>query len=89
MKDEMRTLRDAKLFAARLREFRLRRGWTQSQLAQKVGARQEKISRLETRERSPSIEDLVRLTHALEVSFDELVCVSRSCDSSSGRGSDS
>lgn len=48
---------------------RLRKGLTQSQLAEKVGTRQPVISRLERGEGNPSLETLQRIAGALNVSL--------------------
>ena len=48
---------------------RLKRGWSQSQLAEAIGSRQPVISRLERGEGNPSLQTLQRVAKALGVSL--------------------
>jgi len=48
---------------------RIKRGWTQTQLAERIGSRQPVISRLEKGEGNPSLQTLQRLANALELSL--------------------
>lgn len=63
----------------RLRENRKMRGLTQAELGAKAGIAAASVSHFETGQRAPSLESLVRLADALELSTDALL----------GRGSDS
>lgn len=56
-----------------LKIARLKKGWKQSQLAEKVGVQTYSISRYETGEQYPSIETLLRLSEVLGVSVDFLL----------------
>jgi transcriptional regulator with XRE-family HTH domain len=57
---------------SRIRELRQRKGWSQQQLAEKVGVRQKQISSYERGANVPSGEVFIALAQALEVSLDYL-----------------
>lgn len=59
-------------FGARLRAARDRRGMTQAQLAEAIGAYPSQISNYENGEKVPEGETMVALSDALDVSLDEL-----------------
>lgn len=59
-------------FKDRLREVRLKRGLTQGQLADAVGLKFQTISRLELGREKPTYETAIKLTKALDVSYDYL-----------------
>ena len=48
---------------------RLKRGWSQSQLAEAIGSRQPVVSRLERGEGNPSLQTLQRIAKALDLSL--------------------
>ncbi len=48
---------------------RIKRGWSQSQLAEAVGSRQPVISRLERGEGNPSLQTLHKIAKALDLSL--------------------
>jgi ribosome-binding protein aMBF1 (putative translation factor) len=50
-------------------KHRLKRGWSQSELAEAIGSRQPVISRLERGESNPSLQTLSRIAKALGVSL--------------------
>lgn len=50
-------------------KHRLRRGFTQAELAKKIGSRQPVISRLERGEGNPSLDTLRRVAQALDMSL--------------------
>ena len=57
-----------------IRAERMRRGWSQSELARRAGLTQGHIHQLETGKRAnPRVEVLLRLTHAFEMSADDLL----------------
>ena len=57
----------------RIRQQRLRQGLTQSQLAERVGAADETISRIERGKLAPSVDMLGRIAGVLGVSVDALL----------------
>ena len=57
----------------RLRENRKMRGLTQAELGAKAGIAAASVSHFETGQRAPSLESLVRLADALELSTDALL----------------
>lgn len=58
----------------RLRELRLRAGYTQEELAQRSGITLRRLSELETRTSiNPTLDTLSRLARALDVSVSELI----------------
>jgi len=60
-------------FSDRLRKIRELRGWSQLDLANKTGLQPTAISHFETGARSPSFDNLRRLSDALNVSTDYLM----------------
>lgn len=63
----------AQRFSDNLRAFRELRGLTQSQLGTRARIAAASVSHFETGQRAPSLESLVRLAQALEVSLDALL----------------
>jgi transcriptional regulator with XRE-family HTH domain len=59
--------------AARLRELRARRGFTQDHVARRLGCHESAVSRWESGSRFPTGEDLVALADLFEVSTDDLL----------------
>lgn len=59
--------------AARLRELRARRGWTQDQVARELGCHESAVSRWESGSRFPTGVDLVALADLFRVSADDLL----------------
>ena len=60
-------------FKDRLKQTRESRGWSQSDLAKRAGLQPAAISHFETAQRSPSFENLRKLSDALSVSIDYLI----------------
>ncbi len=48
---------------------RTKRGWSQTELAEAIGSRQPVISRLERGDSNPSLQTLVRIAKALDLSL--------------------
>lgn len=48
---------------------RTRRGWSQTELAEAIGSRQPVISRLERGDGNPSLQTLIRIAKALDLSL--------------------
>ena len=61
------------LLGERVRELRKERGWSQGELAQRIGTDAGRISRYEGGRITPSLEALVKLADALGVTTDYLV----------------
>ena len=59
--------------SARIRTARERHGWTQAELGQRADMAAAAVSHFENGVRQPSLESLVRLADALDVSTDELL----------------
>lgn len=57
----------------RIRMFRIKRGWKQSDLAEKTGVEPSNISHIERAATKLSLPTLVSIANALEVSLDEIV----------------
>lgn len=57
----------------RIRLFRIKRGWKQSDLAEKSGVEPSNISHIERASTKLSLPTLVSIANALEVSLDEIV----------------
>ncbi|KZN95226.1 MULTISPECIES: helix-turn-helix domain-containing protein [Aeribacillus] len=60
-------------FQMNMKFFRKEKGWTQKQLAEKLNMTRSVISKLETGVQQPSLEQLVSISEALEISIDHLV----------------
>ena len=50
-------------------KYRLKRGWSQADLAEAIGSRQPVISRLECGESNPSLQTLQKIASALNLSL--------------------
>lgn len=61
-----------KVFSERLKELRLKKGLTQTELGEKVGVKQNIFTNWENGKREPSFENLIKLADLLEVSLDWL-----------------
>ena len=61
-----------KVFSERLKELRLKKGLTQTELGEKVGVKQNTFTNWEKGRREPSSENLIKLADLLEVSLDWL-----------------
>lgn len=59
--------------AERLRELRVEAGWSQAELADKIGSDGRQVSRYENGRITPSLEALVRIAQTFNVSLDYLV----------------
>jgi transcriptional regulator with XRE-family HTH domain len=60
-------------FPAKLRDLRIGRGWSQGQLAQKIGADLQRISKYERGVMWPTMELMVRIATVFDVSVDYLI----------------
>ena len=60
------------IFTERLKELRLKKGLTQTELGEKVGVKQNTFTNWEKGKREPSFENLIKLSDLLEVSLDWL-----------------
>lgn len=61
-----------KVFSERLKELRLKKGLTQTELGEKVGVKQNTFTNWENGKREPSYEKLEKLADLLDVSLDWL-----------------
>lgn len=66
------------MFGDKIRELRLRNGWTQQEVADKVGLKKSMISMLERNERKPSFEVLEAFADVFNVDLDMLAGDKRS-----------
>lgn len=60
-------------FPTRLKELRKSRGWSQGQLAKKIGADLQRISKYERGVQWPTMELMLRIATVFEVSVDYLI----------------
>ncbi|KXT83509.1 transcriptional regulator, Cro/CI family [Streptococcus oralis] len=60
------------IFPQRLKELRLKKGLTQTELGEKVGVKQSTFTNWENGKREPSFENLIKLADLLDVSLDWL-----------------
>ena len=63
---------NSNIFPQRLKELRLKKGLTQTELGEKVGVKQNTFTNWEKSKREPSFENLIKLADLLEVSLDWL-----------------
>ena len=63
---------NSNIFPQRLKELRLKKGLTQTELGEKVGVKQNTFTNWENGKREPSFENLVKLADLFEVSLDWL-----------------
>ena len=63
----------SKSFPKKLKQLRINRGWSQGQLAKKIGIEHNRISRYENGALWPTLELLVRIANVYEVSLDYLI----------------
>ena len=59
-------------FECRLKQYRLAKGWTQEQLAERVGVRRETIMRLEKAQYNPSLKLAIDIARAVEAPIDDI-----------------
>lgn len=64
---------DYKSIGLRIRSYRIRRGMTQEQLAEKADLSRSHITYIEKGEKAVSLEALIEISNALQVSVDELL----------------
>lgn len=62
------------MFNKRLREMRMKRGFTQQNMADRIGVALRSYQCYETGSRNPSFELLILIADTLEVSTDYLLC---------------
>lgn len=62
------------MFNKRLRETRMKRGYTQQKMADSIGVALRSYQCYETGSRNPSLELLVQIANTLDVSTDYLLC---------------
>jgi putative transcriptional regulator len=67
----------AEVLANRLRELRDARGWTQAELAGRVGVSRKTVNTVENRVFTPSTLLALRLAEALEVTVEHLFWIER------------
>jgi transcriptional regulator with XRE-family HTH domain len=76
MTEQPRNLGEKATLGERIRELRLKRGWTQQQLAERVGIQQKQISSYERGANVPSGQTFIALAEAFGVSLDYLAQIS-------------
>jgi transcriptional regulator with XRE-family HTH domain len=59
--------------AENIKHSRKKKGWSQAELAEKIGSHLSHVTRMETGKYNPSVDVLVKLADALEVSVDQLL----------------
>jgi transcriptional regulator with XRE-family HTH domain len=57
----------------RLRQLRKEAGWSQAELGEKIGTDSQRVSRYETGKITPSLDAIIRIAQALNVSIDHLL----------------
>jgi transcriptional regulator with XRE-family HTH domain len=63
--------------ARRVRSLRLARGWSLGALAERSGLSKTNVAKIESGDGNPSIETLLRLTEALDITLGALIAVDR------------
>ena len=59
-------------FECRLKQFSNAKGWTQEELAERVGVRRETIMRLEKAQYNPSLKLAIDISRAVEAPIEEI-----------------
>jgi transcriptional regulator with XRE-family HTH domain len=59
--------------AENIKKIRKKKGWSQKELGEMIGSHLSHINRIETGKQNPSLEVLIKLADALDVSIDGLV----------------
>jgi transcriptional regulator with XRE-family HTH domain len=59
-------------FAQKVRRFRVKKGWTQSELADRAGVHRTYIGSIERYERNVSLSNIERIAKALNINIKEL-----------------
>ncbi|MEE0510459.1 MAG: helix-turn-helix transcriptional regulator [Peptococcaceae bacterium] len=59
-------------FECRLKQYRVAKGWTQEQLAERVGVRRETIMRLEKAQYNPSLKLAIDIARAVEAPIEDI-----------------
>lgn len=59
-------------FECRLKQYRLAKGWTQEQLAERVSVRRETIMRLEKAQYNPSLKLAIDIARAVEAPIEDI-----------------
>ncbi len=67
------TISEEELFAKNLAKIRKLKGFTQQELADKIGTSQRIISHYESNVKSPSLKYIIRIADALQISIDTLL----------------
>ncbi|MGO5472702.1 helix-turn-helix domain-containing protein [Streptococcus hyointestinalis] len=65
------------IFAERLKEKRLEKGFTQSELGKKVGVKQNTFTNWENGSREPNFKTLIELANILETTTDDLLGIKK------------
>ena len=65
-----------KIFSTRLKELRVENNYTQQQMAEKLGVRQQSYARYETGAGEPNLETVTKLCAIFDVSSDYLLGLS-------------
>lgn len=60
-------------FGDRLKQIRMNNGWSQEQLAEKIGVSRQAITKWETKKGLPDMENMVILAEIFNLTLDELV----------------
>ena len=66
-------MKNTNIFPKRLKELRLKKGLTQTELGKKLGVKQSTFTNWENGKREPNFETLIKLADLLEVSVDLLL----------------
>lgn len=70
---ESELMKTLNIFPQRLKELRLKKGLTQTELGKKIGVKQSSFTNWENGKREPNFETLIKLADLLEVSVDFLL----------------
>ena len=65
-------MKTSNVFPQRLKELRLKKGLTQTELGEKVGVKQSTFTNWENGKREPNFETIIKIADLLEVSVDWL-----------------
>lgn len=61
------------IFGLKLKQFRLQKGWTLSELSEKTGISSSYINEIEKGKKYPKTDKILQITEVLEIDYDELI----------------
>lgn len=70
-------VKNQSMFSIRLKELRINKGFTQSELGKKVGVKQNTFTNWENGSREPNFKTLIELANILDTTTDDLLGIKK------------